>query len=197
MEVINNLPVILAALTAFLAGLYGYMNNMPNIRIYQNMCLFLVVFYIIGMLTKRTLTGIWEDIKAKTGEPPENERLSLHGSLAGSAGVLNDPGGLYDADNAERLPETGGVESEVGEVGEASETGGGYSDGNGAVYADASADGGAAPDGGATPDGSATPGEGAAYVGAGADNAADENAAAAEFPVSGYGNSNETVHNNV
>ena len=58
MEIVNNLPVILAAFTAFLAGVYGYLNKLPNIRVYQNMSLFLVVFYIIGTLVKRTVKSI-------------------------------------------------------------------------------------------------------------------------------------------
>ena len=71
MGIINNLPVILAASTAFLAGLYGYMNHMPNAQIYGNMCLFLIVFYIIGLFLRRTIRNIREEIESG------NERQSV------------------------------------------------------------------------------------------------------------------------
>ena len=65
MGLLNNLPVILAALTAFLTGLYGYLKGLPNSQIYGNMCLFLIVFYLIGVFVRRTAKKIIEDFEEK------------------------------------------------------------------------------------------------------------------------------------
>ncbi|MCL2058727.1 MAG: hypothetical protein FWH01_06660, partial [Oscillospiraceae bacterium] len=103
MEILNNLPVILAASTAFLAGLYGYLNNLPNSRVYQNMSLFLIVFYIIGTLLKRTAKSIWEDVQEKAALSVEGDLMldgqdleaieALGGAANGAAGGAGAGGG--------------------------------------------------------------------------------------------------------
>jgi len=76
-RVFNNLPVILAASTAIIAGLYGYANRIPNSRVYQNMCLFLIVFYIIGTLLKNTLNSLREELAEKDEAKPVAEELLI------------------------------------------------------------------------------------------------------------------------
>ena len=99
MGVLNNLPVILAASTAFLAGLYGYMNNMQNSQIYRNMCLFLVAFYIIGQFIKRTVRNLIEDMETKAKLRAEEEELLLaEGGVEG--GVEGDGDGGVEDDSA-------------------------------------------------------------------------------------------------
>ena len=109
MDFVNNLPVILAALTAFLAGLYGYMSKIPNIRIYQNMCLFLICFYIIGTLLKRTIKSVWDDYTVKTAQSAEAAE-TLSGSINENDEISADPDTAYaeNADNSATLNETGG-----------------------------------------------------------------------------------------
>ena len=110
MGILNNLPVILAASTAFLAGLYGYMNHIPNSHVYQNMLLFLIIFYIIGLFFRRTLRGILEDMEEKAKlQAAEGELLLAEGGLnaieagegapegseagdAGAPGIIGAPG---------------------------------------------------------------------------------------------------------
>lgn len=77
MGAINNLPAIFAASAAFLTGLYGYINNLPNVRVYENMCLFLIVFYIIGILVKRTIKMIWDEQDKKAALAAEAEAAAV------------------------------------------------------------------------------------------------------------------------
>ena len=65
MGILKNLPVILAAVSAFITGLYGYLSGQPSSRVYRNMCLFLVAFYIIGTLMKHTFERIREEMAEK------------------------------------------------------------------------------------------------------------------------------------
>lgn len=86
MGLLNNLPVIMAASASFFAGLYGYLNNMPNIPIYGNMCLFLVVFYIIGLMIRNTVKNILEDMRVKE-ELLKAEELQLAKAAEAALGV--------------------------------------------------------------------------------------------------------------
>ena len=93
MGVINNLPVILAACAALIAGAYGYFNNLPNIRVYQNMCLFLVGFYIIGFFIKRTVSGIRADLEEKIKLKEAEQEASLISDSADAARETEDTPG--------------------------------------------------------------------------------------------------------
>ena len=123
MGIIDNLPVILASSTALLAGLYGYFNSLPNIRVYQNMSLFLVVFYIIGALIKRTVKTIWE-------ERQEKLELSMQsGLLEGMSDVieLTAEGGAGIADGVDSAgieEDSAGVEGSAGVADSAGGAGG-------------------------------------------------------------------------
>ena len=119
MGFIDNLPVILASSTAFLAGLYGYLNDLPNIRVYQNMSLFLIVFYIVGALVKRTAKTIWEEHQEKAALSAE-AALLLEGSLESGAG----PDGENDAEYAGYAVDGEGIINEAEVANEADGVGG-------------------------------------------------------------------------
>jgi hypothetical protein len=130
MELIKNLPVALAASTAFLAGLHGYANRLPNIRIYQNMCLFLVVFYLIGALVKWTAFGIvgehLEKEKKRGGDVMklvngQQADAIMDGSPSAEANA-GDSGGAGDMD-AEGEPVADGKSGADGEPPYHTETG--------------------------------------------------------------------------
>ena len=61
MQYINNLPVIMSAFSGIMIGIFGYVNNLPNITIYKNMCLFIIVFYFIGVMIKWTIIGFLKE----------------------------------------------------------------------------------------------------------------------------------------
>ena len=65
MGVIKNIPVMLAAFFTLIAGLHGYAGGLPNSQIYGNMCLFLVIFYIVGIFVRRTALSFVEANKEK------------------------------------------------------------------------------------------------------------------------------------
>ena len=124
MGILNNLPVILAALTAFLAGLYGYLNSMPNSQVYQNMCLFLIIFYVIGLFLRRTLKGILEDMEEKAKLQAAQAELLLSGGEAdalGADGEGAEGGGAEGEEGAET--EGGGAEDADGADGDGGDDG--------------------------------------------------------------------------
>lgn len=103
MEVINNLPVILAASAAFIAGLYGYLNGMPRSRVYQSMCLFLIAFYIVGTFIKFTTKKIWEENEEKlarlssAGAEPDSAVFAAGEDASGEAGKQSGAVGAIES----------------------------------------------------------------------------------------------------
>ena len=75
MHYINNLPVILAAFSAIVVGIYGYLNHFSNTATYKYMCFFLIVFFLIGILIKKTVLDIQEETAAR------NEKTPISGEL--------------------------------------------------------------------------------------------------------------------
>ena len=100
MQYIKNLPVITAASAAIIAGLAGYAGNTPNLTVYGNMCVCIVVFYLLGWLAKGTLLQIYEE-----NEKKKNELMNIPGEE-----LLYDGGGLDELD-------PGGLEGGEGEEG--------------------------------------------------------------------------------
>jgi hypothetical protein len=88
MDLINKLPVVLAAAAAFVVGAYGYANGHRSGGIYANMCLALICFYGVGYLVRYTVQKTGEEYREKTERAPEEDELvySLDGGRRGAAG---------------------------------------------------------------------------------------------------------------
>jgi hypothetical protein len=122
MEIINNLPVIISAFFTILIGLYGYVKGLPNTTVYQDMCLFLVVFYLVGFLLKRTILGIMEEVTAKAEKPVSAAELLYQEVPLAAIDVAGDGG--VDADAASEAG-VGAAEGADGAYFDAAEGGGG------------------------------------------------------------------------
>ena len=91
MHYINNLPVILAALSAIIVGVYGYINRFSNTTTYKYMCLFLIIFFVIGYLIKKMILEVQEEMQARNEKTSASEDLIYNdelAALAGAAGVV-------------------------------------------------------------------------------------------------------------
>ena len=95
MHYINNLPVILAAFSAIIVGIYGYINRFSNVATYKYMCIFLIAFFFIGFFIKKTVFEIQEELQE------QNDK------------TLSDMGLLYDGDALA----VGGANSGAGVIG--------------------------------------------------------------------------------
>ena len=100
MHYINNLPVILAAFSAIIAGIYGYINRFSNVTTYKYMCIFLIAFFIIGVFIKKTVFEIQDELQE------QNDK------------TLGDVGLLYDGETLA----VGGADSGAGVIGNESAT---------------------------------------------------------------------------
>jgi len=70
MQYLNNLPVIVSACSGIIIGIYGYVHKLPNTTIYKYMCLFIIVFYFIGLMIKWTFIGIQKEFDEREKNAP-------------------------------------------------------------------------------------------------------------------------------
>ncbi|MCL2164301.1 MAG: hypothetical protein FWH55_07900, partial [Oscillospiraceae bacterium] len=77
---VKNLPVIMAALAAIIVGIVGYARKQPNPAIYGQMCLITVVFYLLGLLLKRSILTTIDEMNSKK-EAEERELSDLSNLL--------------------------------------------------------------------------------------------------------------------
>lgn len=78
MDYIRKLPLLMGLTGAILTGLMGYAHQVHNNKNMANMLIAMVVFYIIGMMIRNTLTDIVEVNKRKAQErEAEEKRLAL------------------------------------------------------------------------------------------------------------------------
>ena len=91
MRYINNLPVIMSALSAIITGLYGYLKGLPNSTVYKYMCICTIAFYLLGLLIKRTIVKTIDEInKEKEHSIDTNELLYLTNEHSDSEEELSD-----------------------------------------------------------------------------------------------------------
>jgi len=124
--IIDNLPVVMAASTAAVAGLYGYINGLPNTRVYQNMCLFLIVFYLIGAFLKHTYIGLRDEF-AERAEAAKSRAALAEAAKEGAALPEAEKSGAAAAAGLPGIeaitPETEGIDE--GDAGAYAAAGGG------------------------------------------------------------------------
>ena len=87
MHYINNLPVILAAFSAIIVGIYGYINRFTNVATYKYMCIFLIAFFFIGVFIKKTVFEIQEELQEQNEKTLGDEGLLYSGEILAADGV--------------------------------------------------------------------------------------------------------------
>jgi hypothetical protein len=73
MDYIRKLPLLMALSGAIIIGLVGYSKDVPNKENMLKMVIVMVIFYIVGLFIRNTITGILQDIDKKTEEKEKKE----------------------------------------------------------------------------------------------------------------------------
>lgn len=73
MDYIRKLPLLMGLTGAILIGLIGYAKKIPNKENMLKMIIIMVIFYIVGLFIRNTITGILEEIKQKALEKEKQE----------------------------------------------------------------------------------------------------------------------------
>ncbi len=68
MQYLHKLPLLIALAAAFLMGLLGFARRSPQKEILVQMVLAMVLFFVIGLFVRSTLTNIKEQIEQKKKE---------------------------------------------------------------------------------------------------------------------------------
>ena len=76
MEYINKLPFVLSASMTIVIGLISYQGTDTMQKTYAEMAVSIVVFYVVGIIIKKTLIEIYKDIEKKNEERREQEKKS-------------------------------------------------------------------------------------------------------------------------
>lgn len=75
MNRLEKLPFILGASMAVLVGAIGYYNDSPSADIYKKMILFIVVFYILGEILRKTISKISYEVLKRKHEKLRQEKI--------------------------------------------------------------------------------------------------------------------------
>ncbi len=77
MDYIRKLPLLLALTGAIITGMVGYTHHVANNDNMARMMVVMLVFYIIGLIIRRTILDTIDTHKLKEQERQEEERLLL------------------------------------------------------------------------------------------------------------------------
>lgn len=77
MAYIRKLPLLMALTGAIITGLMGYTHRINNKDNMANMVITMIIFYVVGLLIRNTITSIMDTIRQKAEEREREEKQRL------------------------------------------------------------------------------------------------------------------------
>lgn len=74
---IHKLPLLMALTGAIITGLVGYTHRVNNKENMTNMVITMIIFYVVGLLIRNTITSIMETLKKKAEERENEEKQRI------------------------------------------------------------------------------------------------------------------------
>ncbi len=77
MTYIRKLPLLMALAGAIITGLVGYIHRVNNKENMTNMVITMIIFYVVGLLIRNTISNIVETLNKKAEEREKEEKLRI------------------------------------------------------------------------------------------------------------------------